>query len=376
MNNSYDIIETQTQLDTLATELAKATTIAVDVESDSMYHFAEKVCLLQISTEQFTYIIDPLQSIDLSCLKPVFSNEQVKKIFHGADYDIRSLYRDFKFEIKNLFDTHLACRFLGFKETGLEAVLNHLFDISLDKHFQKKDWSQRPLPDKMVQYAASDSIHLLPLEKILRKDLKKSNRLYWVVEECDLLSKVRPAAANSLPLFLSFKGAGTLAPKELAVLEALLQLRKTIAKQKDKPLFKIFQNHALLKLARTKPSNQRQLKVANTLSPAQMEMYGKPIVETIQTALKTKKTDLPVYPRKKPQSIKGAAQNRIKILREWKDKKADELKLDPSLIITKAQITAVAEKHPKDEKDLTESNILKKWQIKEFGEEIIGALNK
>ena len=375
MNSTYHVIETQAQLDNFANELAGEKTIAVDVESDSMYHFSEKVCLLQISTKNFTYIIDPLQPIDLSGLKPIFGTEKIKKVFHGADYDIRSLYRDFKFEIKNLFDTHLACRFLGFKETGLEAVLNNLFDVSLDKRFQKKDWSQRPLPDEMIQYAAGDSIHLLPLEQILKKDLKNLNRLFWVEEECELLSKVRPARSNNLPLFLSFKGAGKLAPKELTILEALLQLRKTIAIQKDKPLFKIFQNQSILMLAKSRPSTQRQLKASNSLSPGQLEMYGKSIIETIQTASKTKKTDLPVYPKKKPRSIKGAAQNRIKILRIWKDQKAEELELDPALILTKAQITALAENHPKEAKDLVKIGVLKNWQIKEFGEEILFALS-
>ena len=362
-------------MDRLAAELAGTKQIAVDVEADSMYHFTEKVCLLQVSTGKSTYIIDPLQDIDLSGLKPVFSNPGIIKIFHGADYDIRSLYRDFQIEVCPLFDTHLACRFLGFKETGLEAVLGNLFDVSLDKRFQKKDWSKRPLPTEMIAYAASDSIYLLPLARQLKKELKALNRLYWVKEECELLSQVRPAPANHQPLFISFKGAGALHPGDLAILEALLQLRRKTAIQKDRPPFKIFQNTTINKLVRTRPTTLSKLKKTNALSKTQFEMYGHAIVDTIGQAVNAKAADLPRYPRKKPRAIRGSAQNRIKILRQWKDEKATSLDLDPALILTKAQITDLAVKLPKTVKELKNSNIIKRWQAREFGKEIIDVLN-
>jgi ribonuclease D len=68
-------------------------------------------------------------------------------VFHGSDYDVRSLYRDFSIEINNLFDTQLASMFMGERETSLGAVVSKRFGIQLDKRYQKKDWSQRPLPD-------------------------------------------------------------------------------------------------------------------------------------------------------------------------------------------------------------------------------------
>jgi len=126
MNNTtpnFRIIDTSSGLKNIVTELDGWKTLAVDLEADSMYHFKEKVCLLQMATEHTWLVIDPLAVGDLSPLKPVFANPSVTKIFHGADYDIRSLYRDFKIEINNLFDTEIACRFLGLRESGLNAVV-------------------------------------------------------------------------------------------------------------------------------------------------------------------------------------------------------------------------------------------------------------
>ena len=65
-------------------------------------------------------------------------------------------------------------------------------------------------------------------------------------EECEILSKVRPALLNSEPLFMKFKGAGNLNRKSLAVLEALLQFRLGAAEKKDRPLFKIIGNNSIM----------------------------------------------------------------------------------------------------------------------------------
>ena len=201
---NYQIIDTASGLEDVALLLKKEKIAAIDLEADSMFHFKEKVCLVQIATKRINVIIDTLQIKDLSLLKPFFANRDTKKIFHGADYDVRSLYRDFRIKINNLFDTQIACMFLGIKETGLDAVLQQRFNIKLNKRFQKKDWSKRPLPDEMIEYAACDVIYLLPLSAILEKELAEKGRLAWVDEECAILSKVRPPALNSSPLYLKF----------------------------------------------------------------------------------------------------------------------------------------------------------------------------
>src|SRR5512137_1269394 len=143
---SYEWIETPSHLEGAARILGQAEIIGVDLEADSMYHYFEKVCLLQIATESAAYVIDPLALKDLSALHPVFSNPRIRKVFHGADYDIRSLYRDFGLEVENLFDTPLSCMFLSLRETRLEALLRSRFQVELNKKYQRANWSRRPLP--------------------------------------------------------------------------------------------------------------------------------------------------------------------------------------------------------------------------------------
>ena len=374
MGTNYKIIDTEAGLEKAVRTLEKGKAVAVDMEADSMYHFQVKVCLVQMATEKSTFVVDTLQVKNLSPLKPLFSNPDIKKIFHGADYDVRSLFRDFNIEINNLFDTELACRFLGIKETGLEAVIEKYLSITLDKKCQRKDWSQRPLPKEMIDYAAGDVIYLITLAQVCEKELEKKYRLAWVLEECDYLSKVRPVLSDEEPLFLKFKGAGRLKSKSLAVLEALLQFRKSIAEKKDKPLFKIIGNDSIMKITTAKPVTLRRLKGTKALSEKQIHMYGNDLIEVVAGALKIPDNKLPVYPNKKAQRLPYEVPGRITALKSWRTSKVRTLKMDPGMICNNALITSIAIQNPVDIRAIGRIKEMKNWQKKEFGQEIISLL--
>lgn len=370
----HQVIDSASGLQALSKFLLKEPSVAVDLESDSMYHYREKVCLIQLSTNKAQMIVDPLKIEDFSSLRPVFADSRIKKVFHGADYDIRSLYRDFGIEVNNLLDTQMAATFLGMESTSLDAVLLSCFNIQLDKKYQKKDWSLRPLPEDMLNYALMDVKYLLPLGDELVKRLKKSNRLQWVEEECVLLSGVRPAEQYKAPLFLKFKGAGKLDSRSLAILEFLLRYRNQIAKKKDKPLFKIFRNASLMKIALSQPKNMSQLADSGALSTKQIEMYGNGVLKAVDKGLKLPIRRLPSYPMKKANKMNTNVPKRIRALKAWRNKKAEQLHLPPPLICSNAIAGVLANRNPKTLTALKSIRELKNWQVAEFGKEIIETL--
>ena len=375
-DDNYKTIDTFDALKKLARTIEKEKNIGVDLEADSMYHFKEKVCLIQMAAPGINVVIDPLMVKDLSPLKPIFKRPEVSKIFHGADYDVRSLYRDFDITINNLFDTELASRFLGYSETSLEAVLMNKFDVALDKKFQRKDWSRRPLPQDMISYAAKDARYLLPLAQILTGELEELARLKWVQEECEYLSSVRPNANNTDPLYLHFKGAGKLDPGSLAVLEALLQYRRGVAAKKDRPLFRIFGSRSLFELADKKPPNLKQLEKTRALSTKQISMYGPEVIAAIQDAMQIAEENLPLYPRRKSPRVPLVVAGRVDALRNWRDGQVERLALDPALICTKALMNIIARQKPQKISDLSAINEMKNWQKKEFGQDIVQVLKQ
>jgi ribonuclease D len=372
---SYKMINSSSKLENFVRTIENEKAVGVDLEADSMYHFKEKVCLVQMAAANINVVIDPLIVKDLSPLKPIFARRDICKIFHGADYDIRSLYRDFRIKIHNLFDTELASRFLGVPETGLEAVLKKKFAVTLDKKFQRKDWSKRPLPPDMIAYAAEDARYLLPLARSLKAELDKKDRLGWVYEECEYLSRVRPITANDQPLYMNFKGAGKLDTRSLAVLEALLGFRREVARKKDKPLFRIFGNRSLEELAAKKPLDLKQLENTGALSARQISMYGRQMLAAIQGAMNLPTEALPVYPRKKGPKVPLAVAGRVKSLRNWRDKQVQKLAIDPALICTKALMSSIALQRPLKIAELAGIKEMKNWQRKEFGRDIVRVLN-
>ncbi|MEM5773869.1 MAG: ribonuclease D, partial [Anaerolineaceae bacterium] len=142
-------------------DLARCRFVAVDTESNSLYAYQEQVCLIQFSTGDQDYLVDPLAIRDLSSLEPLFSSPHIEKIFHAAEYDIICLKRDFGFSFANIFDTMLAGRILKFDQIGLAAMLETEYGIVLDKRFQRANWAERPLSEEQKAYARLDTHYLI-----------------------------------------------------------------------------------------------------------------------------------------------------------------------------------------------------------------------
>lgn len=373
--SDYELVDSYQQLETFIAQAQTADAIAVDLEADSMFHYKEKVCLIQMAANGYTVVIDPLELDDLSALQPIFEDHRICKIFHGADYDVRSLYRDFDIVINNLFDTQLAGMYLGYAETSLEAMVANHFGVELDKKYQKKDWSQRPLPPEMVAYAASDVLFLIPLAEMLIKELKWTNRFNWVKEGCDYLSQVRPPDPPHTH-FLKFRGAGRLTPRQLAVLEELLQFRDSIARHKDRPLFKVISNAALLKIAVEQPRDTKQLTQIHTLSSKQMDMYAQAVLQAVKKGQAVPSSQLPIFPRKRAPRLSPRIPRRVKLLKAWRDDVAARLNLDPSLLFNKALIREIAINKPTCIEELRQVPHIHNWQVDAFGDKILSLLEE
>lgn len=354
--------------------LSEERLLACDLEADSLHHYTEKVCLIQISTPHDSLIIDPLAVPDLSPLHEVMASEQIRKIFHGADYDIRSLHRDFSIEIGNLFDTMVACQFLGEKELGLAAVLKKRFGVELEKKYQKADWSKRPLDDGMIRYAVTDTGLLIELYRQLEAELRAKGRLSWVEEECALLSRVRVAERSDEPLFLRFKGAAKMDPRTLTVLEGLLRFRDGKARQRDLPPFKVIGNEVIRELAEKKPRTQEELKEVPALSPKIGDRYGREIVAVIAKGLEVPDRGLLRYPRQPRPLHDPRRDERLKLLKNWREKKAAELEIDGGIMANGALLEALAEKTPRSREELERMPGVKNWQREEFGAEWLALL--
>ena len=125
-----ELITQQSRFETVIGLALKQDRVAVDLESNGFYHYTEKICLLQLAFHNQAYLIDTLLLKNFKPLATLFTNNRIEKIFHSADYDIRSLDRDWGIRIHNLFDTSIASAFIGADKRGLASVLAEYLNLN------------------------------------------------------------------------------------------------------------------------------------------------------------------------------------------------------------------------------------------------------
>ena len=158
VNDPYILVADKESLDKLLEDLSHYEIAAVDTEADSMYHYTVRLCLIQITIGEHHYIVDPFAPIDIT---PIFKTRAMNSlILHGADYDLRMLWHHYQFSPKHVFDTMIAAKFLGEEGLGYASLVRKYFGVDLPKDNQKSDWTTRPLPPDICEYAIQDNFYL------------------------------------------------------------------------------------------------------------------------------------------------------------------------------------------------------------------------
>jgi ribonuclease D len=365
-------VRTAEALSELARTLAGCRAIALDTESDSLYHHFEKVCLVQVATDAGeAFLVDTLALRDLSPLAAPLGDAGVVKVLHGADYDVTTLKRDFGLRLASLFDTMIAARLLGRAEIGLAAVARDELGVTLSKENQKDDWSRRPLTPRQEAYAAADVAHLVALRERLEAQLRDVGRLEWLREECDAVAALEPSTKRGDPdAYLSIKGARRLPPRALAALRELHGWRERRAQETDTPAFRILGNEVLLRLAQERPSDLRSVPGL----PPRLYREGGELVAALRRAGALPEAALPVLPRRPRPAVPEEVLRRVERLKGWRTRKAGELKLDVSVVLPQRLVERVAEAGPRDLQALSAVEGLRRWRVAAFGPELLAAV--
>ena len=369
------LVQNQAELESLFQRLSGEPLLALDTEAASFHRFHDRVYLLQLSTRQDTAVVDPLAVSSLEPLAAVLRNPEVEIVFHDADYDLRLLRIEYGFTATNLFDTRIAAQLLNEPGVGLAALLEKYFGVRLDKRFQRADWSVRPLSPEMLEYAAADTHYLPALRDLLRARLQETGRLEWALEEFALATAARrvPSDADE-PSYLRLKGAKAMPGRSLAVLKELYDWREQLARRTDKAAFRILNNEPMLFMAKTPPRDMAELKAVRGIGGEQAERRGPEILAAVERGLSVPEGQLPRVdriPRRAPDAAYEARLERLKVVRNQLALRFD---LAPGVLCPNGTLEAIACLNPSTLEQLSEVPELRRWQLREFGEELLRAL--
>lgn len=379
------LVEDYDTLVKVAERLGRQRVIAIDTESDSFHHYQEKVCLLQFSDLDGDFIVDPLAiGGDLAPLREVFANPDVVKVFHGADYDIVCLKRDYGFEIRGLFDTMISAQQLGIGRIGLADLIGEHFGIDIDKKYQRHDWAARPLLDEHIEYARGDTHYLLALREILSRKLQKAGKLARVQEECLRLEKREWEGRRFDPdAWTRIKtGGARLDDTSRRVLRKLWMYRDTQAKAMDRPSFKVIPDDVLVMIAQAQPTDDEALERMFPRSKSAMKRrHGNGFLDAVHDGLEDE-TPLPVPGVRKskgpPPRITGRlADTAMEALKSWRNGLiANATETNPLAIVSNGVLKSIVRSRPISIEELAQVPDVRQWQVEAYGPQILAVLDE
>ena len=363
------LIDTTEKLKELVARLENEPRLAVDTEANSLHAYHERVCLLQFSTPDEDYLVDPLSIDDMTWLGPLFSDAAIEVVFHAAEYDLIGLQRDFAFTFANIFDTMVAARTLGYKAVGLASLLNAKFEIEVDKHHQKADWGQRPLTPSMISYAGIDTHYLLQLRDLLAAELEEKGLMPLAQEDFKRACFV--AAAQPGPQKAAWErvdGRKDLDARQQTILHELCQARESLASKMDRPVFKVVDDKVLLQLAQTELEKSEQLLEAG-LSERQYHRFGKALWDAHNRGRRAPLVTPTTMERMPESQVK-----RLQKLKQWRKDKAKELEVESDVVLPKVHMNNIAQVRGINAEKLASLMADSPYRLARWGEEILTAL--
>lgn len=365
-------IDQAEQLARLVETLQRQPRVAVDTESNSLYAYQERVCLIQFSIPSADYLVDPLALRSLQPLRKIFASPEIEKVFHGAEYDLVCLRRDFDFSVTNMFDTRIASRTLGWKKTGLADILTQEFNVQLNKRNQRANWGKRPLPADQLDYARLDTHYLLPLRDRLAEALRQRGRWEEAREACELLTHIdKNEIVNGFDPegFWRIRNARKLRPQQAAVLRELYLYREEQAGQMDRPTFKVISNKTLLAIAQKMPSDLDSLGEIPGMTASQLRRHGRGLLAGVARGRNAPH----IYPPRSPRIDQGI-QNRYEALHRWRKQVAQRRQVESDVILPREVLWEIAQRNPRDLASLEAIMAPLHWRFETYAAQILETL--
>jgi ribonuclease D len=253
---------------------------------------------------------------------------------------------------------------------GLGSLLSEKFCVDVDKHNQKADWGQRPLPPSLIDYARYDTHYLITLHNLLEEELREKGR--WELAHEDFLrccfvnngTNNRPARGR----WERIDGKQDLTPRQKTILNELCINREKLAERLNRPLFKVVDDRILLKVAQAEPRTIDQL-LSLGLTERQIQRFGRSLLEAVERG-----ESAPIIHATETERMPDAVLNRLNRLKNWRKQKAEALGVESDVILPRVYMYALAEKNPRSAESLEKVLADSPWRRENFGPEILKAL--
>ena len=183
-----NIIRDNSTLKKFCNKCIKENVLAIDTEFIRENTYYPVLCLVQIASNSFSAVIDPLSEIDMEPVWEILSNKKILKVFHAGRQDIEIFFNLTGKIPTPIYDTQIAAMFCGLgDQVSYDGLVNRFLGLTISKESQFSNWLQRPLTNKQLQYASSDVNYLIKIFPLLKKILKKPTEKSGLKKNFNLL---------------------------------------------------------------------------------------------------------------------------------------------------------------------------------------------
>jgi ribonuclease D len=328
---------------------------ALDTEFHGERSYWPHLALIQIAWTGGIALVDPL-AVDPAPLGDLLAGPGCM-VAHAADQDLSILERACGCAPTQLFDTQVAAGFIGMGTPSLAATVEKLLRTRLTKGDRLTDWTRRPLRAEQRAYAAADVEYLLPLLDALVERLNAMGRLEWATDECEERRQRIRQRPDPDTAWWRIKGARQLRGTGRGVAQMVAAWREQTAEALDVPARYVLSDLALAGVVQRPPRNREDLTGIRGIDGRMRENTAAEILRAIEAglALPSSELRLPDVDRM-DRSLAPA----ITVLGAWLAQRASELDLDPALLATRADLTALLHDRP--------SRLAKGWREELVGE--------
>jgi ribonuclease D len=326
------VVETDTALAEATGRLAEGHgPVAVDAERASGYRYGQRAYLVQLRRAgSGTMLIDPIACPDLSGVDAALQDAEA--ILHAASQDLPCL-AEVGYRPRQLFDTELAGRLLGYPRVALGTLVEEVLGFHLEKGHSAADWSVRPLREELLRYAALDVEVLIELRDALAAELADQGKTEWARQEFAAELAAKPAAARPDPWRRTSGIHRVQSRRALAAVRELWTVRDQIAQAADLSPRRVLPDNAIIEAARSLPTNYPQLSRISGFAGRQARRHEKEWMAAVTKARTSADGDL-------PDAVGGAIPSGPPPAHRWAER-------DPvaaaRLAAARATVTAIAE---------------------------------
>lgn len=367
INSNYILVDTAKALDLALINLRQSKIMSIDTESSGYYTYYPKVCLIQINSNGKNYLIDPLKITNLSALGPLFEDENILKIFHSAQDDIKALKRDFGFKFVNTADTMISSRLLSLEQSSLSHVVEHYHNVTLSKVEQKSNWEIRPLQKQQLKYAALDTAYLESIWLKMEEELKRrglyeeaKSEFEFIASEEYVTKEGEGFSLGKFPDILNFT------PLERRKILELLRYRDEKAKRINKASFRVFNNDRLSQAVKGHPNEEKCV-----------EWFGKKDGSEIYKLLIAEYSD-PIdtseLSKRHGEDLNEDENHKFQNAKKWRLRIMRARRMEHSLLPSNKQLIVILRAAPKNLEELKALHVFSDWKVQNYGPSLLAAI--